>query len=153
VHLDDLAGVDGADADLLPCDLDGALDADDPVHDGLGWIGLGWWAGGSAVEDPGARGAVEWSAQGAAAQVARLVDDMEQDAVEADRTRCPASGAPTLICLPAMVTPPRTLTRRSTSTADGSSGTTVGSGEGRASRPPSARSRARSVARAGTWWI
>jgi hypothetical protein len=38
---DDFAGVHPADADLLPSDLDGALDADDPVHADA--VGVRWW--------------------------------------------------------------------------------------------------------------
>jgi hypothetical protein len=72
-----------------------------------------------------------------------FVDDVHEDAVEADPDRCPASGMPTLMGRPLMLIPPQPLTSRSTSTA-GNSGVAAGSGEGPAGLPPSLRRRARS---------
>jgi hypothetical protein len=47
--------VDPANAHLLPGDLDGALDTDDPVHGGT--VRVGWWGrpGWSGTTHPGTR--------------------------------------------------------------------------------------------------
>jgi hypothetical protein len=63
VHVDDLSGVYAPDADLLSGDLDGALDADDPVHGGAVRVGLGWWPGRAGVAQLAALGEGERTTQ------------------------------------------------------------------------------------------
>ncbi|MEV0425539.1 hypothetical protein [Micromonospora sp. NPDC050495] len=78
---DEFAGVDLADLDLLPGDLEAAVDGHDPLDRGGGGR---WWdrGGRSGVADAAAGG--RW--QGAA-QLAGFVDDVQEDPSRRARTR------------------------------------------------------------------
>lgn len=59
-HVHDFAGMDAPDADLLPGNLDSALDTDDPVHAEPIRIGCWWWSGRSGAAQADVK-LIEWS--------------------------------------------------------------------------------------------